>query len=134
MTDPVVYRTSSCIDDLWRRLIQKVWFTGREVNPDLVPTLFALQKIAYKIAKDHGFHDEKRDMSLISMLIVTEAAELFEGWRKNRGSDNIEEELADIVIRCLDSAEELNVDLEHAVLQKMLYNHDRPHKHGGKRV
>ncbi len=43
-----------------------------------------------------------------------------------------EEELADIIIRCLDNAAEFNVDIAKAVAVKMAYNSGRPFQHGGK--
>lgn len=43
-----------------------------------------------------------------------------------------EEELADIIIRCLDNAAEFNVDIAKAVAVKMAYNSGRAYKHGDK--
>jgi NTP pyrophosphatase (non-canonical NTP hydrolase) len=44
----------------------------------------------------------------------------------------IEEELADIIIRTLDTAQAFGVDIDRAVTAKMAYNATRPHRHGGK--
>lgn len=44
--------------------------------------------------------------------------------------DSIEDELADSVIRILDLAESLNINLEWFVLQKMQYNQGRERLHG----
>lgn len=41
-------------------------------------------------------------------------------------------ELADILIRTLDLAAALNIDIDQAVYLKMKYNETRPHRHGGK--
>ena len=41
-------------------------------------------------------------------------------------------ELADVVIRVLDLAESLGIDLEEAIEQKHAYNAKRPHRHGGR--
>jgi hypothetical protein len=43
-------------------------------------------------------------------------------------------EIADIVIRVLDLAGALGIDLQKAVETKMSYNATRPHRHGGKRA
>ena len=43
---------------------------------------------------------------------------------------NAEEELADIIIRALDSSVYFGVDIEKAVQLKMLYNSKRPKMHG----
>ena len=42
-------------------------------------------------------------------------------------------ELADVIIRVLDMACDLGIDIEAAVEAKMAYNATRPHMHGGKR-
>lgn len=43
------------------------------------------------------------------------------------------EEMADVIIRLGDMAQEYGIDLQTAVIQKMLYNESRPHRHGGKK-
>lgn len=43
-------------------------------------------------------------------------------------------ELADILIRVADLADEFDVDLVEEVDRKMRYNATRPHRHGGKRA
>ena len=49
------------------------------------------------------------------------------------GFTNYEEELADTIIRCLDAAEAVGLDIAGAVVAKMNYNATRPYKHGSKR-
>lgn len=66
------------------------------------------------------------------MLIVTEAAEGYEGHRKDLMDDKLPHrkmlavELADIVIRCGDFAEGFGLDLGGAVAEKMAFNAHRP--------
>ena len=43
-------------------------------------------------------------------------------------------ELADIIIRTLDLAVHLHINIEQVVLEKMSYNSTRPYRHGGKRA
>ena len=66
-------------------------------------------------------------------LIHSEVSEALEAFR-NDDPQNFEEELADIVIRVLDCAGGLGLDLERAVRAKMAKNRQRPFRHGGKRV
>lgn len=46
------------------------------------------------------------------------------------GGSNYAEEIADIVIRCLDEAGGRGIDLGEVMRHKMAYNDTRPHKHG----
>ena len=94
----------------------------------------------HQIAKDHGFWDDvniddPRHILSLLMLIVTEAAEGAEAVRKPGGTKygNLEEELADVIIRCFDLSVGLGFNIEQAIFNKMEKNRDRPHKHG-KRV
>ena len=43
-------------------------------------------------------------------------------------------ELADVIIRVLDLAEMLRMDMDHLILVKHMYNDSRPYKHGDRRV
>ena len=44
--------------------------------------------------------------------------------------EGIAVELADCIIRCLDTMHSLGVDIDAVVAEKMAYNASRPHKHG----
>ena len=84
-----------------------------------------LRDRAYKIAKEHGFHEKEQSDETYLMLIITEIAEAvnadrkghhadiaFEtepvlGWKESFEKyvkDTVEDELADVVIRLLDFA------------------------------
>lgn len=90
----------------------------------------ALRDRAYKCACEHGFHDTELSNEHLLMLVITEISEAVEADRKGKQFNNdaketyelvqnvkfckviydnyikgsIEEELADVVIRCLDLA------------------------------
>lgn len=76
------------------------------------------------------------------MLIVSEAAEALEDVRnghfapsadpKSGKPEGLPSELADIVIRTLDLADMLGIDLTKALEEKHSYNLGRAHRHGGK--
>jgi hypothetical protein len=94
-----------------------------------------LRDRAYKIACDHGFHEEKLSDNHYLMLVMTELSEAVEADRKkkhadldkfnsyiNKGGefwrfftvfvkDTVEDELADAAIRLLDFAGLKNIDL-----------------------
>lgn len=66
------------------------------------------------------------------MLVVTEVAEAMEGHRKNLPDDKLphrpmlEVEMADAVIRILDLAGGLELDVAGAIIEKLAYNQSRP--------
>ncbi len=72
-------------------------------------------------------------------------AEISEAWEEYRNGKGMNEvyyvnnkpegvpiELADLVIRVLDTCAAYNIDLESAIALKMEYNNTRPFRHGGK--
>lgn len=68
-------------------------------------------------------------------LIHSETSEAFEGYRKDKMDDHlphrsaVEVELADQIIRTLDLAGSLNLDLDGAIAEKRAYNkHRQDHK------
>ena len=95
------------------------------------------------VATEHGFETATlENMPTKLMLIVSEAAEALECLRdgtaletsaKVPGVSNIEEELADIVIRTLMTMYDLGFGLPStAIFGKHDFNATREHKHGGK--
>lgn len=73
----------------------------------------------------------KRNVGEMLMLVVSEIAEAMEGHRKNLRDDKLVHrdmltvELADAVIRILDLAGGLGLDLGGAYVEKMAYNSTR---------
>ena len=97
-----------------------------------------LKDRAYKIAKAHGWHDKELSDETYLMLIITEIAEAVQADRDNRHADieafkkyedridfkenferqvknTVEDELADVVIRCLSFAGHRRWDLQHTL-------------------
>ena len=92
-----------------------------------------LSAAIYTWAKGHGFWESRADLyevlAIKVALIHSEATEALEALRKE-DYVNFAEELADIIIRVLDTAGHMQIDIEKEVLNKMAKNNNRPHKHG----
>ena len=107
-----------------RDAIEKGFYEGQPTVDELMPTIC------------NNLHDE--------------VSELHESWRRNKlfqlcdkKDEMLElnlhplnyaaEELADIIIRALDDAAFLGIDIASAVEIKMRFNKKRPYKNGGKK-
>lgn len=109
------------------------------------------QKEAYRVAAEHGFHKSltpdpvaflnRQSIATAVANLHGEVSEFWEAYRKDKithqcdkhTSESLtcaEEELADIVIRAMDTAEALGIDLGRAILVKHEYNKGREFKHG----
>jgi NTP pyrophosphatase (non-canonical NTP hydrolase) len=111
-------------------------------------TIREWQKNAYEQAKKSGFHESEMAHPDIATFLINLHGEVSEAWEAYRAGNLdkpcdkadrmiepltcLEEELADIVIRALDTAETFGVDLERAMRVKHAFNGTRPPKHGGK--
>lgn len=113
-----------------------------------------LAKHLHETAKEKGWYDkEETDDAFLERTcnnLHDEISELHEAWRNGALHDPcdkadkmraeglreltcLQEELADIVIRALDTAVRLNVDIGLAVAIKAAFNQTRPYRHGGKK-
>lgn len=109
-----------------------------------------LRDKAYNNAVNKGFYDAGTpSVSAYCANLHGEVSELWEAHRHNqlyapcdKAADMIlagcvplscaQEEIADIIIRALDMAGALGIDLDEAVQQKMKFNATRSYRHGGK--
>ena len=107
----------------------------------------------------NGWRDQKHEVATYLMLVVSELSEAMEADRKDEHSDfdtaksyiddsdndeefktsfklfvkdTFEDEIADAIIRLLDLADMLGIDIEFHVRNKMRYNKTRGYHHGGK--
>ncbi len=120
-----------------------------EAQPSAFGALNELADHVYETARSKGFHDEPVPMAVSTANLHSEVSELWESFRNgtlNRNCDKsekmkalglepltcLEEELADIVIRALDTARENGVDIGKAVRVKDAYNAKREFRNGGK--
>jgi len=95
----------------------------------------------HQTAKSKGFYDSwtgsPEDILSKLALIHSEVSEVLEAYRKQKGAKAIQEEFADIFIRCYDLLVQLydddiidTYDIDQVIRQKAAINNGRRYKHG----
>lgn len=119
-------------------------------------TLEEMQQEVFEVNKANGWFDKEREPDQDCMLIVSEASEMFEVYRShgledmtvhtvagdngefipavNPKPEGFASELADVLIRVLDTAERRGIDLRAEYERKIAYNRTRGYRHGGKAI
>jgi NTP pyrophosphatase (non-canonical NTP hydrolase) len=101
--------------------------------------LDALAAILHEIAKEKGFWDGEYSHDKVGnklALVHSEVTEVLEAIRKSKGSENIVEEMADVIIRLLDvyaamrNEEQILHSLDEVLEAKINKNKERPRLHG----
>lgn len=90
------------------------------------------QEAIWLNAEIHGWHNPPCDLPTDLLLIHSEVSEACEALRKG-DMKAVEEELADVIIRVLHTAEKNGFDMARAVRDKHYKNIDRPYRHGNKK-
>lgn len=108
-----------------------------------------LRDLAFTEAEAKGFHTTEIKIGDFTSNLHSEVSELWEAHRLgnlNKPCDKsekmmsmfgetltcLDEEIADILIRTLDTGATFGVDVERAVRLKILYNRTREYRNGGK--
>lgn len=100
-----------------------------------------MAKEIHDTAVEKGFWPDKVDDIFIAkqlMMVVSEAVEVMEAIRKDKGKKEVADEMADIVIRTLDLYAGLSehgyvdTELQVALNNKTNFNKTRPERHGVK--
>ena len=116
-------------------------------------TINAIAEKLHGLAREKGWYDDaETDGQYMARACSNLHGEVSELWEAHRGGrlhsdcdkgaamqsagimalNCMEEELADVFIRCLDTAQRMRVDIGRAVMLKHAFNATRGHRHGGK--
>lgn len=105
-------------------------------NDGLFTSLRILADDIFTWNKQQGFWPENRNFGEALALVHSEISECLEAHRKQSTDSHlpqykgVEVELADAMIRILDIAAGYELDVIGALKDKLIYNANRPHKHG----
>lgn len=108
--------------------------------PQFEDAFIVMSHIVHEMARDKGWWDNERELGTQIALMHSELSEALEAARegdpdskKIPGFSSIEEELADVVIRIMDTGQHMNLNIGAAIMAKVRHNHRRKKMHGGKK-
>ena len=87
----------------------------------------------WNVMTPEGWDESPYRVPAVIALIHSEASEALEAFREGE-RQHFAEELADVLIRVLDLATGLGIDMDAEVAAKLNKHRTRGHRHGGKRV
>ncbi|PWI55848.1 hypothetical protein [Sulfoacidibacillus thermotolerans] len=94
-------------------------------------TLNMIADEVHETAREKGWHEEELPFPVAIALIHSEVSESLAADRSGEG--NVAEELADVILRVLDSARTYQLDVSTALVRKMAKIDLRAYRHGGKK-
>jgi hypothetical protein len=123
------------VDAVWKTIEED---SGHVISDEQVKYLRAIQKTIHESCRAAGWYSDletgapiKRNFGEVIALMHSELSEALEGWRKNLMDDHLptrkmtEVELADTIIRILDTAQAEGLDIAGAMQEKFEYNQTR---------
>lgn len=114
-------------------LKREVTFTVALDEKFIIAAFEAVTDEVHQIAVEHGWHDSPVPLPVQLALIHSEVSECLEADRKHEGDERVAEELADVVIRAMDTAAAHKLDLAGALFAKMGNNRNREFRHGNRK-
>lgn len=110
-------------------------------------TLDVMQQQVFDCNTANGWFDDERTFGDDIALLHSEVSEMFEAFRDHGLEDatkggearpgkpeGVGSEVADVLIRLLDTCHRYNIDLEAEFVRKLAFNRTRGYRHGGKNL
>lgn len=119
-------------EDMTKDVVQEARTT--DMRPYLSAKSWSLQEWQAEVREVNelnGWFDKDRPFSADIALLHSEVSEAYEGFR-NDDPENVDEELADVFIRLMDTVERRGTNLAEEVRKKLRKNRERGYRHGGK--